>query len=509
MDLVNYVKEQGDLSRYPTGMHAVLPADPGLGLVPGVIFALRNRNGSVDIQQLNRLHPYYLVYIDMDGQTVVPYTEVKRLLDVIRASAKPCPEPIREVYQPFNERTQDGREMGTYSNLLTAAIRSIVKTDEEKELDGLFSGQKSSMSTGPTAAIDDFELIAFLVVEPARAEGYTEMIEPLMVERIADLPEYAEQAKRFGIDPNSLKNHVRCVGLSQDRSRCLVTIVDEAWCYDLATNRPLWGLRFPSKEGWTKIASERSGRAGASADVLAALSLMELKLPVSPEAITRQYKALAMRWHPDRNPKDPQATQRFQELGAAMELLTGIDLSRLSGSQIERVVYEQILHQSVVRLPQGINVTISMSMQMSGSFATDWIYAANFADVGNSTFLGGYSGRIVEVSADGVPLRIYDIGTVPRQVARTASHLFILTMTRLYIVRESELVALVDVLDQGKLIIGNRGFGLLQPKHFQWLTHTGQLLGEMKTRDPIRRAYFGEEGLVIGIRSGKGILLQA
>jgi hypothetical protein len=167
MDLVNYVKEQGDLSRYPTGMHAVLPADPGLGLVPGVIFALRNRNGSVNIQQLNRLHPYYLVYVDMDGQTVVPYTEVKRLLDLIRSAAKPCTEPILSVYQAFNERTQDGREMGTYSNLLTAAIRSIVDTGEEKELDGLFSGQKSSIAIGPAAGIDDFELIAFLVVEPS------------------------------------------------------------------------------------------------------------------------------------------------------------------------------------------------------------------------------------------------------------------------------------------------------------------------------------------------------
>ena len=170
--------------------------------------------------------------------------------------------------------------------------------------------------------------------------GYTETVEPLLVERVADLPEYAEQAKRFGIDPNSLKNHVRCVALSQDRSRYLVTIVDEAWCYDLATNWPLWGLRFPTKEGWTAIASERSGKAGASADVVAALSLMELTLPVSPEAITRQYRVLAMRWHPDRNPRDPQATRRFQELGAAMELLTGIDLTHLSSSETERVVYQ-------------------------------------------------------------------------------------------------------------------------------------------------------------------------
>ena len=171
MDLVNYVKEHGDLSDYPTGMHAVLPADPERGLVPGVIFALRNRNETINIQQLNRLHPYYLVYVDMDGQTVLPYTEVKRLLDLVRAAAKPCAEPILWAYQPFNERTQDGREMGVYSNLLTAAIHSIVQTGEEKELDGLFSGQKASILTGPAAGLDDFELIAFLVVEPAGAEA--------------------------------------------------------------------------------------------------------------------------------------------------------------------------------------------------------------------------------------------------------------------------------------------------------------------------------------------------
>lgn len=336
--------------------------------------------------------------------------------------------------------------------------------------------------------------------------GYTDTIESFLVEHVADLPEYAEQAKRFGIDPHSLKNHVRCVALAQDRTRCLITVVDEAWCYDLVTNRPMWGLRFPSKEGWTEIAAERSGRVGASVEVIAALRLMELELPVSPEAITRQYRALAMRWHPDRNPHDPTSTRKFQKLGAAMELLTGVDLSHLSGSEIERVFYQQILHQSTVSLRQGVNVTISMTMQIGGAFGADWIYAANFADEGNTTFLAGYSGRVVEVHPDGTPVRVYDIGAVPRQVARTPSHLFILTDTRLYVLRENELVALVDVLDRGKLIIGNCGFGLLQAKQFQWFTHTGQLLGGVKTHDPIRRTYCGDEGVVVETRTHRGIV---
>jgi Helicase conserved C-terminal domain/SNF2-related domain len=167
MDLLNYIKSDGKLNRLPTGMHAVLRSDPERGLPPGVVFALRNRNEQVNAGQLNRLHPYYLVYVDMEGNPIVPHTEVKRLLDLLRATAKPCAEPIPTAYTPFNERSQDGREMQAYSSLLNAAIRSIVQVKEEKDLDSLFSGQQTTALTGPSTGIDDFELLAFLVVEPA------------------------------------------------------------------------------------------------------------------------------------------------------------------------------------------------------------------------------------------------------------------------------------------------------------------------------------------------------
>ena len=171
MDLLNYVRANPSLNRQPTGLHAVLPADSERGLVPGVVFALRNRNDGVNVGQLNRLHPYYLVYVDLAGNPVIPHTEVKKLLDQLRASAKPAPEPIPAAYTPFNERTQDGREMTAYSELLNAAIRSIVQIKEEKDLDSLFSGQQTTALTGPGTAIDDFELLAFLVIEPTAAEG--------------------------------------------------------------------------------------------------------------------------------------------------------------------------------------------------------------------------------------------------------------------------------------------------------------------------------------------------
>jgi hypothetical protein len=336
--------------------------------------------------------------------------------------------------------------------------------------------------------------------------GYTEILEPQLTESVADLPEYAAQAKRFGIEPRMLKNHIRCVALATDRSRTLITVVDEAWCYDMTTGQPLWGLRFPSKEGWTEVAGDRSERVGASAEINAALRLMELNLPVSPEAITRQYRALAMRWHPDRNPQNPESTRRFQDLGAAMELLTGVDTSRLSGPEIERATYQQVLKHSSIAVVDGIKLALSMTVQVGGAFGADWIYAANFAHAGHSTFLAGYGGRVVEVDASGLPLRLYDIGAVPRQVAETQSHRYILTDTRLYVLCRDQLVALVDVFDQGKLIAGNGGFGLLQPKQFQWFTPVGQLLGHVQTRDPIRRIYSGPAGLVVETRTHRGTI---
>ena len=105
MDLLNYVKENGDLANVPSGMHAVVSAEPERGLPPGVIFTLRNRHHSINVAGHNRLHPYYLIYMGQDGEVVADYTEIKRLLDLARAPAraKPttCPMPVtRSIRQP-------------------------------------------------------------------------------------------------------------------------------------------------------------------------------------------------------------------------------------------------------------------------------------------------------------------------------------------------------------------------------------------------------------------------
>lgn len=165
MDLLGYIKNHGDLGHLPSGLHAVVPADPEIGLKPGVIFTLRNRNADVTINQHNRLHPYYLIYIGSDGEVITDHTQVKPLLDLVRSSCKGLSNPIPSVFKQFNDETQDGRDMAKYSGLLGQAIRSMIEVRGNKDIDSLFSGVHTTALVDTIKGLDDFELISFLVVQ--------------------------------------------------------------------------------------------------------------------------------------------------------------------------------------------------------------------------------------------------------------------------------------------------------------------------------------------------------
>ncbi|MCP4746122.1 MAG: DEAD/DEAH box helicase family protein [Desulfobacteraceae bacterium] len=165
MDLLNYIKTSGDLGHLPSGLHAVVPSNPEIGLNSGVIFTLRNRNSGVNVNQHNRLHPYYLLYIGNDGKVITDHTQVKPLLDLVRSACKGLSNPISSVCRLFNTHTGDGRDMTHYSDLLGQAIRSMVEVKEDKDIDSLFSGVNTTALVDTIKGLDDFELISFFVVQ--------------------------------------------------------------------------------------------------------------------------------------------------------------------------------------------------------------------------------------------------------------------------------------------------------------------------------------------------------
>lgn len=162
LDLLDYMKTHPDLDKKPNGLHSVVPhdtEDPG-----GVIFVLKNRNNGVNIDSLNRIHPFYMVYIGIDGEIICDYLNPKKLLDTMRLLCKGKTEPIKTVYQKFNDETNDGRDMAEMSALLSDAINSIIDTKEESDIDSLFKSGGTSALLSEVSGIDDFELICFLIV---------------------------------------------------------------------------------------------------------------------------------------------------------------------------------------------------------------------------------------------------------------------------------------------------------------------------------------------------------
>ena len=55
--------------------------------------------------------------------------------------------------------------MGVYSELLSLAIKSMIEVKEEKDLDSLFTSGKTTALVNAIAGIDEFELVAFIVVQ--------------------------------------------------------------------------------------------------------------------------------------------------------------------------------------------------------------------------------------------------------------------------------------------------------------------------------------------------------
>ncbi|UQV18962.1 DnaJ domain-containing protein [Brevundimonas albigilva] len=331
--------------------------------------------------------------------------------------------------------------------------------------------------------------------------AYGDDLRPLFETPLAEAPEVITARRRLGIDGEALRNHIRCVGLSRTADRYLFTVVDEAWCVS-AEGEGLWGVRFPINAGWSRRAS--SGPAGGRTNLNAALTLMNLSLPVTPVEIRARYRQLAKQWHPDLNPLDPSAPQRMQALNDACELLTGVDaasLAREAGVRYFREIDRQDIQVGAS------TVTVTMGFEGGERSAADWIYAASFAAASNGVYLAGYSGRIAMLNNEGHLVRAFDIGAVPRRIAELDGYLYLLTDTRLYVVRGDELHAIVDVSRVAELILSSTGFGLLENKRLRWFTSEGTYSGSLVSKTPIRRVYRAHDTLVVESRQTRCVIV--
>ena len=163
LDLLAYMKDNPDIAHTPFGMSAVVGSSDFVQ--PGVIYVLKNRNNGVNINNQNLLHPFYMVYINHEGEVLCDHLSPKTMLDNMRAACRGKHEPDKALCSVFNKETKDGREMSHYSDLLQEAIHSIIEVKEESDIMSLFSAGETTALRNKISGLDDFELICFLVIK--------------------------------------------------------------------------------------------------------------------------------------------------------------------------------------------------------------------------------------------------------------------------------------------------------------------------------------------------------
>ena len=167
MDLADYLKEHaGELETMPPGVFAAVNADDLADddLKAGVVFCLRSENSKVSNDTTYALAPYYLVYVGDDGEIRMNFTNAKRVLDVLKKVAIGRRHPDASAGAKLDKLTRSGKDMSHYLELLAKAVNAITGKAEEKGVESPFQRGGTVLSNGSFRGVDDFEVVAYLVL---------------------------------------------------------------------------------------------------------------------------------------------------------------------------------------------------------------------------------------------------------------------------------------------------------------------------------------------------------
>ena len=140
----------------------------GLGeeIKSGVIFCLKDIKGKVQVEESYSLAPFYLVYVSDDEEILLSFTQSKQILDLCKkiGSELTTIDQSKDAYKQFARRTQNGRQMKHYQNLLSKAIENIAGKSEEIGAKSLFYRGGTVLSASSTQNVNDFEVVSYMVI---------------------------------------------------------------------------------------------------------------------------------------------------------------------------------------------------------------------------------------------------------------------------------------------------------------------------------------------------------
>lgn len=168
IDLAEYIRAHpGVLEGLPLGTSAVTTT-ADVDVPPGIIFCLRAEGDAARraFEPGYPLAPHYLVHVADDGAVLLPFPQAKQILDRLKRVCVGRDLPDAAACARFDKATRHGEDMQHAQRLLAAAVASVVGKTEERAVASLFTPGGTHALKGEFAGINDFEVVAFLVILP-------------------------------------------------------------------------------------------------------------------------------------------------------------------------------------------------------------------------------------------------------------------------------------------------------------------------------------------------------
>lgn len=170
-DLSSYIMQNREqLINAPMGLYAVVPEDKEADIFSGVIFCLQQKtateNKENQNQQVNPLSPFFLVYIQDNGQVVYNFAQAKQILSIFKQLCLGVETAYNELCEVFDKQTQNGQDMAQYNLLLKQAIKQISLAFQAREIKQVQTRRDALLSdaTQRVSEQTDFNLITWLVI---------------------------------------------------------------------------------------------------------------------------------------------------------------------------------------------------------------------------------------------------------------------------------------------------------------------------------------------------------
>jgi hypothetical protein len=286
------------------------------------------------------------------------------------------------------------------------------------------------------------------------------------------------------------KYHVRCVDISPEGQFVLFTYVDRVYLMD-SSLKPIENWRTPPKEGWKKRTSGEE--VARFQEYQRSLSILGLSGEPTYEEVKKAFRIMVLRYHPDRNPNDPSATEKTREFINAYEKLTGEEAKQAFRGVENAEYYYKMMDQIKIEIP-GTSTSFTIEIGMVGS-GEDWIYATRLGSKADKIYLGCYSGKVYCISKDGRVIKIYNCQDVVRSIREKRRYLFIETDCCLFIIKDDKYLTHVSTWETGNLRWSDDGFMFVGTKELRLFSNEGIEIGRINIKDSITDAYWADGNL--------------